>query len=127
MSAGTPASVQRCSSAVQDVGQVELAVDHGVTVGAGVGEIDRHLGVLDPSGGAGVLALHAHGADPFLEVAGFVDHQHRIGVTETGGDVVAQVITHPVGVPAGPVEQVLHAVRIPVAASRLREKDRCHP
>ena len=82
---------------------------------AGVGQVDRDLGVLDPSGGAGVLALHPDRGHALLEVAGLVDHQHRVAVCEGGGDVVAQVITHSIGVPRGSPEQVLHAVRVQVA------------
>src|SRR3954471_9461413 len=77
--------------------------------------MDRDLSVLDPSGGAGVLALHPGSAHTLCEVPGFVDHQHRVAVTEACGDVVAQVSAHAVGVPHRPLEQVLHAVRIPVA------------
>lgn len=46
-------------------GQVELAVDQCVPDPAGV---DRDLGVLDPPGGAGVLALHPDRAHAFLQV-----------------------------------------------------------
>ena len=82
---------------------------------AGVGQVDRDLGVLDPPGGAGVLALDPDRARALLQVAGLVDHQHRVAVSEAGGDVVAQVIADPVGVPRGSAEQVLHAVRVRVA------------
>jgi hypothetical protein len=58
-----------------------------VTTRGGVGQVDRDLGVLDPSG-------------------------NRIGVAELPHDVVAQVIPDAVGVPAGPREQVLHPMRI---------------
>ena len=44
-----------------------------------------------------------------------VHDQDGVGVAETGGDVVAQVITHPVGVPHRAAQQVLHTVRIAVA------------
>jgi hypothetical protein len=87
----------------------------GVPAGAGVGQVDRDLGVLDPSGGAGVLALHPDRPVALLQVACLVEHQHRIRITELPDDVVAQVLAHPVGVPPGPGEQVLHAVRIAVA------------
>jgi hypothetical protein len=60
------------------------------------------------------LRCTPHRAHAFLDVAGLVDHQHGVAVPETVGDVVAQVIAHPVGVPYRPVEQVLHAVRIAV-------------
>jgi hypothetical protein len=91
--------------------QVELAVDQGVPGPAGVGEIDRDLGVLDPAGGAGVLTLHPDGALALLQITGLVDHQDRVGFAEVVNDVVAQVGGDPVGVPDRPVQQVLHPVR----------------
>ena len=91
--------------------QVERAVDQGVPGPAGVGEIDRDLGVLDPAGGAGVLTLHRDGALALLQITGLVDHQDRVGFAEVINDVVAQVGGDTVGVPARPVQQVLHAVR----------------
>jgi hypothetical protein len=40
------------------------------------------LGVLDPPGRAGVLALHPDRGLALLEVPGLVYHQDRIGVTQ---------------------------------------------
>jgi hypothetical protein len=80
----------------------------------GVGQIDRDLGVLNPSRGAGVLALDPDGAHALLQVPGLVDHEDRVGVAEAGGDVVTQVIPDSVGVPAGAPEEVLHAMRVGV-------------
>ena len=82
---------------------------------AGVGEVDRDLGVLDPPGGAGVLALDADGVHTLLHIAGLVGDQHAVVGAERADDVVAQVITHAVGVPAGPGQEVLHPVRIGLA------------
>jgi hypothetical protein len=45
-----------------------------------------------------------------LDIAGFIDHQHRGRITEVLHHVVAEVITHPVGVPHRATEQVLHAI-----------------
>lgn len=44
----------------------------------------------------------------------FVDHQHSVAVTEGLGHVGTQVITHLVGVPRRPGQQVPHPVRIPI-------------
>jgi hypothetical protein len=85
-----------------------------VSASTGIREIDRDLGVLDPSGDAGVLALDPDRSGAFLDVTGLVDHQHRVGVAERVDDIVAQVITYPVGVPTRPREQVLHPVRVSV-------------
>jgi hypothetical protein len=78
----------------------------------GVGEVDRDLGVLDPPGGAGVLALHSHGVHTLLQIAGFIDHQHPVGIAEVSHDVVAQIVPDPIGVPARAGQEVLHAIRI---------------
>jgi hypothetical protein len=61
-------------SPVQELGQVQGAVDAGVAVPGGVGEVDGDLGVFDPACSAGVLALDAHGAGALLQVAGLVHH-----------------------------------------------------
>jgi hypothetical protein len=80
-----------------------VATTPAATTAAELG-LGRLVGVLDPPGGAGVLALHPDRGHTLLEVAGLVDHEHRIGVPETGDDVVTQVVAHPVGVPHRPVE-----------------------
>ncbi len=81
----------------------------------GIGQVDRDLGVLDPPGGAGVLALHAHRAVALLQVTGLVEHQHRVEVAQGSDDVVTQIVADTVGVPARPRQQILHAVRIGLA------------
>ena len=74
-------------------GQVQLSVNHRMPAAAGVHQVDRDLGVLDPPGGAGVLALYPNGSGALLEVAGLVHHQHRPRIAqvlhEVGADVVA--------------------------------------
>ena len=77
----------------------------------GIDQVDPDLGVLDPAGGAGVLALHPDGVGALLQIAGLVHHQHRVGIGEVIHDVSAQVVTHRVGVPGRASQQVLHAVR----------------
>ena len=42
-------------------GQVQLPVDHPMPSAGGIDQVDRDLGVLDPPGGAGVLALDPNG------------------------------------------------------------------
>jgi hypothetical protein len=54
---GTPAIAKRSGSLIQPRG-IQLPVDHGVPGIGGVEQVDGDLGVLDPAGGAGVLALH---------------------------------------------------------------------
>ena len=81
---------------------------------AGVHQVDRDLGVLDPPGGAGVLALDPDRCGALLEVAGLVHHQHRLRIAQVLDHVVAEVIAHLVLVPHRPGQQMLHPVRVGV-------------
>jgi hypothetical protein len=81
----------------------------------GVDQVDRDLGVLDPPGGAGVLALHPNGSGPLLEVAGLVDGQHRLLVAEVPDQVAADIVTDRVLIPHRSSQQVLHPVGVGVA------------
>jgi hypothetical protein len=92
-------------------GQVQLPVNQPVPGIGGVDEVHGHLGVFDPTGGAGVLALHPNGGGAALEVAGLVDDQHCLGVAQVLDEVGADVIAHAVVVPHRPGEQVLHPIR----------------
>ena len=94
-----------------DPRQIQLPVDQRVPGSAGIGQIDRDLGVLDPPGGPGVLALHPNGVSALLQVAGLVHHQHGIHLAEPLHDIPAQVVTHAVGIPFRLPQQVLQAVR----------------
>src|SRR3954451_20808823 len=90
-SSGIPAAGAGPGSSIPAAGDVELAVDHRVPGPGGVGEIDRDLGVLDPPGRAGVLALHPDRADTLLQVPGLVDHQHRVAFAEMGDHELTQI------------------------------------
>jgi hypothetical protein len=94
-----------------DPGHIQLPVDHPMPGSAGIGQEDRDLGVLHPTGGAGVLALHPHRAGAFLEIPGLVDDQHRLRVTEMLHQVGAHIVADPVVVPHRPGQQVLHPIR----------------
>jgi hypothetical protein len=94
-----------------DSRQIQLPVDQRMPAGAGIGQIHRHLGVLDPPGGPGVLALHPNGVGALLEVAGLVHHQHSIDLAEPLDDVPAQVVTDAIGVPFRLPQKVLQAIR----------------
>jgi hypothetical protein len=80
----------------------------------GIDQVDRDLGVLDPPGGAGVLALDPNGGGALLEIAGLVHHQHRLGVAKVLDEVGAYVIADRILVPHRPGEQVLHPVGVGV-------------
>jgi hypothetical protein len=86
-----------------------------MTVPARIRQEHADLGVLDPSGRAGVLPLDTDGVHALLQVAGLVDHQDPVRVTEPVDDDLPQVVTHRVGVPFRPVEQPLHRVRAAVS------------
>lgn len=103
-----PAAVRIARPRARDV---QLPVHCRVSAAACVDEVDGDLGVFDPPGGAGVLTLDTDGVGALLHVPGLVDHQHRVLVVEVLQDVLAHVVAHAVGIPLGPAEQVLHAVR----------------
>jgi len=81
---------------------------------AGIHQVDSDLGVLDPTGGARVLALHPHGGGALLEVPGLVHHQHRPRIAQMLDQVVAEVVADRVVVPHRPAQQVLHPIRVGV-------------
>jgi hypothetical protein len=113
---GIPAAAQRPGSEVQDRGRYSARSISACPRVARIGQVHRDLGVLDPPGGAGVLALHADRAGAFLQVPGLVHHQHRARVGERVHHVAAQVIADGVGVPHRAGEQMLQTVRGQVAA-----------
>jgi hypothetical protein len=80
-------------------------------VSAGVGHEHPDLGVLDPAGGPGVLALDPDRMDAFLQVAGLVDYENAVGVAEPADHDLPNVVADGVGVPFRPVQQSLHRVR----------------
>jgi hypothetical protein len=94
--------------------QIQLPIDEGAPGRGGIGQKHPDLAVLDPPGGAGVLPGHPGRLGALLQKPGLVDHQHRRVVTQLLHDVLAQVITHGVGVPGGVIEQPLHRIRGPV-------------
>ncbi len=67
----------------------------------GVGQEDADLGVLDPPGGAGVLAGDARGVVTLLEESGLVEDEDGFGVPERVDDVVPEVVADLVGRPVG--------------------------
>jgi hypothetical protein len=80
-------------------------------MGRGVGKEHRNLRVLDPTGRAGVLALHPDRREALLQVPGVVENQDTVGVAELVGYVAAQVVSDLVGVPHRLAQQSLHRMR----------------
>jgi len=64
------------------LGQVEPAVDEGVTLGGGVGGEDADLAVGDLARRAGVLEPNAARRLALLEKAGLVDDQRGVGLAQ---------------------------------------------
>ena len=92
-------------------GQADLPIDQRVTARGGVSAEHPDLGVLDPAGGAGVLALHPDTTVTLLQITGVIDDQHSGRVTHRVDHVPAHVIAHLVGVPDRLTQQSLHALR----------------
>ena len=92
------------------LGQVQLPIHQRPPLPAGIGQEDPDLAVLDPPGGAGILALHPGRLVALLEEPGLVHHQHPTRIAEALHDVVAHLITQPLGVPAGGGQQPLHPI-----------------
>jgi hypothetical protein len=91
--------------------EVQLPVDHRVPSLPRIGQIHCDLGVLHPTRGTGVLALHPDRRGALLDIPGFINHQHRVRITQVLGDVVTQIIAHSIGIPHRAAQQVLHAIR----------------
>ena len=91
--------------------QIQLAVDQRPALAAGIRAEHAQLAVLHPAGRTGVLPLHPGGLDPLLEEPGLINHQHPAGRAQVPDDIGTHVVTDPVVVPGGPVEQPLHPVR----------------
>jgi hypothetical protein len=98
----------RCCPALRiarpTLGQVEPAVDEGVTLVGDVGGEHTDLAVRDLARRAGVLTGDAAGRLALLEKAGLVDHQHGIRCREGLQGIVAHQITQRVGIPDGATE-----------------------
>src|SRR5215470_4155554 len=77
----------------------------------GIRQEHRHLAVLHPPGGAGVLALHAGTGTALLDVTSVIDHQHRAPISQVLHHIAAHVVTDCPGVPPGRGQQMLHTVR----------------
>ena len=72
--------------------QVQGTVDQRMTPRRGVRQIHCDLGVLDPTGGAGVLPLHPDSARALLQISGFVNHQNPGRVVEGSTHIAAQIV-----------------------------------
>ena len=70
----------------------------------GIGQIHRHLGVLDTPSGAGVLALHPDRMHALFHIPGFVNHEDGPRVAERIDDIITQIVTNALSVPFRPRE-----------------------
>ncbi len=92
------------------LGQVQGAVEQRPALLSCVPEEHPDLAVLDPPGGARVLAGNPTRLGALLEEPGLVHDQHPVGVAQVPRDVPEQVVANGVRVPVGPGQQVLDAV-----------------
>ena len=92
-------------------GQVDGPVDQRPPGRGRIGKEHRHLRVLDPAGGSGVLALHPDAVSAGFEVAGVVEDQHRLRMSDRVDDIAAHIVADRVRVPDGLAEQSLHRLR----------------
>ena len=67
--------------------QIERAVDQRLTMATGIAEEHADLAILDPTGGAAVLALHASRPVALFQEAGFIQHGHAIGIAQMLHDI----------------------------------------
>jgi hypothetical protein len=82
----------------------------------GVGEEDAHLGVDGVTCRPGVLSCDATGLLAFFEKPRLVDDQDAARVIpEVRGQIVPQIVTHSVGIPASDAQEALHPLRIGIA------------
>ena len=81
--------------------QVQLPVDQRVPGRRGVAEKYFDLAVLHPARRPGVLPLHAGAGRALLQVAGLIDHQHRIRAAKMLDHVSAHIVTDRPGIPPG--------------------------
>jgi hypothetical protein len=88
-------------------GQIEPAVDEGMSSVRDVGGEHADLAVGDLACRAGVLPLHAAGRGALLEKAGLVQHQHGIGCCQGLEGVVAHQVAQRVGIPAATAQHRL--------------------
>src|SRR3954451_19390806 len=91
------------------LGQVELAVDQGVALAAGLGQEDADLHVLNPTCRAAVLPGHAGGLLALLQEAGFINDEHAIRGAERLDDIVAAQLLGGIGIPQRVAEHALCA------------------
>ena len=70
-----------------------------MTVSAVIGQKRTDLSIFDASGSAAVLTSNTSRHASFLEKAGFINDEHRIGVTKMLNGVVLEFISHSFDIP----------------------------
>lgn len=71
---------------------------------------DTHLAVLNPAGGARVLALNPHGLGSFFEEPGLIDNQDRIIRSQVFAGIADQFISQLMGIPPGSAQKSLKTI-----------------
>jgi hypothetical protein len=95
--------------------QIERAVHEGMTVARHIGREYPDLAIRDLPGRTGVLSRHSAGRLALLEIAGLVDDQHCVFVTEVLDHIIAHQIAQLVCVPAVSAQKLLLAPRAGIA------------
>ena len=88
-------------------GQVEPPVQRGVAGGAGVGQEDTHLAVVDLAQAAAPLAVDAAGFSPLLGEAAGVDDHDAVGLGQLLADMPPQLGHHGLVVPLAGADEEL--------------------
>lgn len=92
-------------------GQIPFPVPQDLVQHPGIAQQHADLAVLDGAGRAPVLAGDACRVLPLFQKAGLIEDQHAVRVSQMLHDLEAQRIPHSIGVPVGPVQPILEAVR----------------
>ena len=91
--------------------QIEFAVNEGMSTGRHVGEKDADLTILHLSGRSAILHANASRFVAAFGETALINDQEGGLLAELFQDVLAQIITHQIGIPDRLGEQALHAIR----------------
>src|SRR5918993_1384975 len=90
--------------------QIQLPIDEGLPPTGGVGQKHPNLAVLPLADSAGVLALYTYALISLLDEACLVDDETTLRVRQMLDDVLSQVVSNCVGIPAGSSKEVLDTI-----------------
>jgi len=91
-------------------GQIQLAINEGLSFGRHRREKDSDLTILDPASGSAILQANTSRFFASLGKAAFVDDQDSRLQAQLLKHIGTQIITYAIGVPDGAGKQALHAI-----------------